>query len=282
MALTGEWDIPFTLYCDARGDLNLNTATGYRYLLVQSACEMGPAVRSTKDNVPQGDGSILHRRFLTGVEARLTMQLWHDDDPACGTVLREMLDELSIYEWQLLNSPDNFGRLIWQPSGYGDLRMLDDIRLLEPMTVRVPESGLGVTVTFVVDTQWPYAMDITENQEPLNVTAINAGTTDFYPVFKIYGAPGTGSPAFTIYNMTTGLKIVYNAALPGGFNVPPTPQYVEIDTFRNTVYVNGDGAKAIQCIDMLQTDFFTLVPGDNDLVLSGAWAGDVLWNNAWI
>lgn len=264
MAATGQWNVPFVL-TSPYGDLNLNAATGDRYLLVQSGCEMGAPLRVTKDNVPQGNGSIMHRRFESGYECTLTMQLWVDDDPACDDDLVRMVDAINLHARGLLNAGDNQGRLRWSPTGQNE-RMLDDIRLLERVEIQVPESGIGVTVTFAVDTAYPYAQEYTQQLTSLNATLTNTGTVAYWPVVKVFG----NTSAFTLTNVTTSKQLVYS-----GTNIPAL-SYVEIDMFRNTMYLNGSGANLISSLNMLTSDFFPLEVGANALTITGATA-DVLW-----
>lgn len=264
MAATAEWDVPFVL-TSPYGDLDINSATGDRYLLVQSGCDMGAPLRVTKDNVPQGNGSIMHRRFESGYECTLTMQLWDGDNPACDAALVRMLDAINKHARGLLNAGDNQGRLRWTPTGANE-RMLDDIRLLERVVVQVPENGLGVQVTFAVDTAYPYAQEYTQQSTALNATLTNTGTVAYWPVVKVFGP----TSAFTLTNVTTGLQMVYSGTAIGGGD------YVEIDMFRNTMYLNGNGANRISSLNMLTSDFFPLEVGANALTITGATA-TVLW-----
>ena len=192
MAANVEWDIPFTL-TSPEGTLALNAATGDRYLLVPQSCDMGADVRAETDNVPQGDGSILHHRFETGYHCNLTIQLWVGEEPACGEDVRRMLDTLNLHVRALLNAGDNEGRLTWLPSGYPTVgaRMLDDIRLNERLVATLDSNGI-VVCTFAIDTAYPYAMDLTQTVTNIpsggaSAPIVNAGTTDFYPVIKVYG-----------------------------------------------------------------------------------------------
>lgn len=271
MAATGEWaGVPFVL-TSPYGTLNLNDTSGDRYLLIPSGCDMGAALRVTKDNVPQGNGSILHRRFEEGYVCNLQMMLWKDDAVACGADLVSMLDDLNLHVRGLLNAGDNQGRLAWLPSGSGSYRMIDDIRLLERLVVAAPDDGGGTVVTFAVDSAYPYAQDLTQQSTALNATLNNTGTVAYWPVVQVFGA----TSAFTLTNVTTGKLVQYaGTAIPGG------GQYVEIDMFRNTMYLNGNGANLISGLNMLNSDFFALEPGNNALTITGATA-TVLWAPAY-
>jgi hypothetical protein len=275
MAATGEWvDIPFTLMSPF-ATLSLNDASGDRYLMVPQGCNMGASLRTSKTNIPQQDGSILHRRWFSGYECTLTLDLWYNDEPACGDDLVRMLDALNGVCWSLRDAGDNEGRLLWTPTVRA-VRMLDDIRLLEELVVNPRQDGPGVLCTFAIDTVYPYAQNFTQITTALPDTLSNGGTAEYWPVFQIDGP----ASAFTLTNTTTGLSIVYDSSLPGGITVPGG-SYVEIDCFRSTAFINGDGANAIGSIDIPSSDFFSLVPGDNVLTLSGGLTGDALWADAW-
>lgn len=272
MAATAEWvDIPFTLQ-SPYATISLNAATGDRYLMVQSGCDMGAPLRVTKDNVPASDGSILHRRWFSGYEARLSLMLWYNDEPACGADLVRMMDTLNGICWSLRDAGDDEGRLLWTPTGKA-IRMLDDIRLLERLVAVVGESG-GVTCTFAVDTAYPYAQDFTQISTALGATVNNTGTAEYWPVIQV-----SGSSTFVITNTTTGLEMVYNANLPGGVT-PGVGDYIEFDFFRNTAYLNGNQDNCKGGIDIGESDFWSLIPGNNTITLSSG-SGTMLWAPAY-
>jgi phage-related protein len=95
----------------------------------------------------------------------------------------------------------------------------------------------------------------------------NTGNAVMYPVFQV-----TGGGAFTLSNDTTGLAIIFTGSYSG---------YAEIDTFRNTIYQNGSGANLKDGIDVENSDFFGLVPGNNVISISGG-SVTVLWQAAWV
>lgn len=281
MAATAEWaEIPFVLH-SPYDDITFNLTTGDRYLLIPGSCDMGAEVRSTKDDIPQADGSILHHRFFTGYEARMAAMLWVDNAPACDADLVRMIDRLNGVCWSLLNAGDNEGRLSWLPSGLVDYRMLDDVRLSERLAIASPDDGRGTICSWHLDTSFPYAQNLTQQSTALDATITNTGTAEYWPVFRISG----GATLFTLTNTTTGLSIVYNSSLPGGIGTGAFG--VEIDTFRNTAYLitgspvgPGDGADAMGSIDMNLSDFWSLATGANACTIVGA-TGTVLWAPAW-
>src|SRR4051794_36163032 len=92
-----EWDVPFWLETTA-GTLRFNdTSSGASglFALVPEGCKAQRDLRIVSDPVPQADGEIFHRRFRSGTEVTLQVQLWEtENDMACGSVLREMYEEL--------------------------------------------------------------------------------------------------------------------------------------------------------------------------------------------
>jgi hypothetical protein len=279
-----EWNVPFVLQTPG-GNLNLNDLAGPLYLLDATACDAGAEIRDTKENVPQADGSLLHRRFYTGYDCKLAMSYWENaTTPACEDVATDMHDDMMRC---LRSLQDGDGRLLWTPTGKAQ-RMFDAIRLLDRMTLRPQgsEQGLLLGASFTLDTPFPYAQDAAEtvtdfSGSNLTQTLDNTGSAPFYPVWKIYG------PIFyfTISNVTTGLDIIYDADLPGAVGIGGG-DYAEIDTFRNTIYLNGDGANLKPGIDIENSDFFPLAVGDNQITVSGegtfpAPDVDCLWQPAW-
>lgn len=281
MAANAEWEVATELL-SPEGSLFFNDPTGFRYILVPQACDMGADLRVTKDNITQFDGSIFHRRWTTGYQCQLTLQLWKDTEPACDQDVREMIDTVNLYAFALLNAGDNQGRLLWQPTGYGDRRMLDDIRLLERVTASVTDEGVTV-MTFAVDTVYPYAQDLTQITSNILASAsgmvTNVGTATYWPVFQVNG-PLT---SFTLSNDTEGLNIVYDATLATAAGLPAVGggDYIEIDTFRGTAFLNGSGSDMLPGFDWLLTDFWGLGVGTTTWSLVGATDVDMLWAAAW-
>ncbi len=257
-------------------NLTLNGASGDRYLILNERCDGGADVRVTFDNIPESDGQLNHRQYLTGYKMRLAIALWVDQEPACGQDAQEMLDTLGAHI-NALRNPTGVTRIIWHPDGLAE-RMINDIVLLEKPVVTVEPLGAEgiVTVTFAVVSPFPYEMSEAE-QTPRTIadgateTLDNQGSTRFWPVFQVNGA----TSAFTISNAANGQEIVYNGtAIAGG-------HMVEIDCFRGTVYLDGDQANRLDGIDFLNTDFFALESGPNDITITGADC-IVLWNDAYL
>ncbi len=258
------------------GTLALNADSGSRYLTLNERCDAGADLRTTFDNIPQSDGQLNHTQYLTGYKMRLALALWDDQEPACGQAAQGMLDELGLHI-DALRNPTGTTRIVWTPEGYAS-RMINEINLMEKPVVTVEPGGTEgiVTVTFAVVSPFPYEMSESE-QTPDTIadgateTLVNNGSTRFWPVFKVNGS----TSAFTISNAQTGEEIVYNGdTIAGG-------HYAEIDCFRGTVFLDGSSSNLLNGINFELTDFFALIPQENDITIGGA-SCDVLWNDAFL
>lgn len=276
MPAVANWASPyqFDLTNPYNGTMSFNvqTASGL-YLLDQSKCKFRVGVRSTKSNVPQSNGSILHTRFLSGAEMDLSIQLWEENDKiACDTVLQNMLDDLSGALLSLLNAGDNEGRLAWEVAG-GNERMLDDIRLLVYPDAEVLDSGLTV-VTCTIDSKYAYAEDLTQQLTTItsggSQVLTNTGTSETFPVYKVKGT----FSSFTLTNTTTGESLVYSGT------TITSPDYVEFDSFNNTAFLNGNSTDELPSLDITSSLFPVLGTGANTVTITGADV-DVLWNPSW-
>jgi hypothetical protein len=286
-----EWDcIPITL-STLQGTLNFNTpdvlgtGEGGFYLLRREECRMGFTLRSTVDDISADDGSIVHKVLASGYEVRLSAELWafpgtdgNRGEPASGAVLVEMNDLLMRH----LNRcrDDGLARLIWTPTGGSPQRMIDDLFWTDD-----EESSNGGgndqvwVMTWGMRSPFPYAQDAAENTTTItdgnSDTLLNAGTARFYPVIKIYG-PATD---VTITNDANDGIIHYDSAQPGAVAIGGG-DYVEVDTFRQTAFLNGDVANRLPGIDPFVTEFFKLEIGNNLIGVTGADI-DILWQSAW-
>lgn len=259
-------------------DLTFNVPTGsedWIYLLIPEACSGKVAqVRVSEDNIPQADGSILHRRFTTGYQLQLSVSLWQDrETPACSDVVAAMAQRLSGCLRSILNSQE--GRVTFQEGETGEVRLVDQVRLRD---YSLAIDGPLTAITFILDSPFPYSLTFTQDIIDISdgmETIFNEGNVDFWPVVKVFG-PET---AFVIGNDTLGELITFDAGLPGG-QVIPSGHFAEFDFFRNTCYMDGDQADLLACLDPTQTDFFPLISGANDISTTAA-SIEVLKNDAW-
>ena len=275
------------------------------YMLDPAKCSAGTARRVTRTNIAQADGEITHRKFKTGYVMELTMQLWEDPEAeiACGATLVEMIDQLMFF----LNAIENAdGRIQWTPTGYaGGDRMLDAVRVLGPsgdgqsgfvsVVQSIDENESLVSLTFALITPFPYANDVAIADDPPG-TLTNSGNTEYFPSTGTYPgititASGADVSAFTLANNSNldeqgnAKQIVFDATLPGG-QVIPNGQYAVIDCFRNTIYLNGVVSPANNlkpCINIMESDFWGLLPGANVVALSGdaAAVADIFYTAAY-
>lgn len=270
-----EWHVPFSIVSQF-GTLTLNAASGDRYLLAPDSCSSGAELRVQIDNIPTGDGGIVHDVYSSYYIATLAMQLRVDDAPACGEDLNRMFQTLTRH---LLGMRREVGRLYWTPTGYAQ-RLLDNV-ILTARPTHTLEGELLSLVSFTVASPFPYAITAAQTTTTIldgaSATLVNDGDTDTYPVVKVYGP----TAEFYITNITTGMLLHYNSSLPGAVAIGPG-DYVELDFFRDTAYLNGSGANRKPGINVIESDFFPITPEPtgNQISLAGA-SADILWNQAW-
>lgn len=290
-----EWSIPFTLKTP-KGTLKFNTGQGGSgvnandlYLFDEAKCHAGLAsLRTQNDDSPQSDGAIFHRSFKSYYVASLDVELWlgapGSADPACEADRVRMLDNLMLHvnalvDPELADLEAGNCQFKWDPSGAIPARMMNQVRLLTwpQETLETPL----MTLAFELESPFPYTMDVAETVTVIDAseTVTNLGTTDFFPVFKVHGPVSQ----FSIQNATDLMFIDYDAALPGAVAIAGG-HYAEIDTFHNTIFLDGNGANLMAGLDVATSDFWQLVVGANSLsytsdnVLSSC---EMLWNNAW-
>src|SRR6185295_4647970 len=111
----------------------------------------------------------------------------------------------------------------------------------------------------------------------------NSGTAPFWPVFKVYGP----FDSFQIENSSNldddgnPMIILYQDILPGAVPIGGS-DYIEIDCFRNTVYLNGSGDTRKAGINIIESDFWNLIVGNSTVTVSGGGSNaapnvDILW-----
>lgn len=290
-----EWGVAHSLE-GPLGTLALNqteAVTGRRYQILSGGYKIVPSLRVVQDNLSQTDGAQLHPRWKTGLVATMTIRYQingqgvPDYVPACGEDLRVMHEMLMRQLDSIRHlSPTADQRLHWTPTGAGD-RMLTEVQTLtwaDPVW-----NDDGTTVTFALETPFPYAIDLTEINTPIaaGATAVitNNGSSEIRPVIEIIAS---GSPISTFTIVNTGvldelgnpLEIRYDASLPGA-HVIAAGHFLEIDLFKGTATLDGDvDGTYIAGIDASLSDFFPLAVGANPITILGA-AGIVKWNPAW-
>jgi hypothetical protein len=279
MSVNLEWDVPHTLTSPA-GDVDMNQpgfllddgVTHAWYLLRANPYTIIPALRATRDDLSQADGTSLQTPYISGLVASLYVEYWVSgagldcpDEPACGSQLRQM-DEFLTLNLNALRkqsaTPDGSQRLLWQPTGVVGRRMLTQILVAQWMDP-VPfdaGGGTGMAVTFAVATPFPYALD----EDAVNydigdggdMLIPNDGNADYSPVILLAGS----SSSFAITNEDTGEVVSY----VGPDAVAGTG---EIDFF--TANISSFGTDLIADLDPTVTTFFTIPPGGADIAVDG-------------
>lgn len=279
--MISDWAVPFhltsQLYSADLLDFNVAIPGLGTYYLRPDGCSLTNTVRAGKENVPQDDGAIFHRRFVAGMEMTLAIQLWADEDKyACKAQVQEMTDTLMGYLYNLINAGDNEGRISWEPWGV-NARMLDDLRLWTYPIEELVAENAGVEIQVTLDCELPYEEDLLQLSPALPGVLVNGGNRGTFPVYIIEGP----FSVFTLENTTTGDIIGYNAAQPGAVPVGGG-DYIEINTFKNTAFLNGDGADLLPGIVYAYSDFKELPMGASTFTLIGdATTGHALVNAAW-
>ena len=94
----------------------------------------------------------------------------------------------------------------------------------------------------------------------------NDGNVEFWPVIKVHAGGGSVS-AFQIED-DHGHLIDFDSQYNG---VPvPSGGYAEIDTFRGTIFANGDGADLSGALVAVTSEFFPILPGANSISAIGS------------
>ncbi len=288
-----EWENLYQLITP-EGTLDLNDRSvdpGHGvYLTVKEGADSGTDVRSTSDPVPQGFGTIWHRGFANGYVLKLTVEYWV---PGTGNALvpateltnptAQEMDDVMMRHYRSIF--DGGGRILYAPAGL-PVRLADDLfAIAKP---QFSEGQAQMTTVLEFGSELPYLIDFTQTLTQLSAgsptaTLTNTGSAPYYPVFRVYG----DFDYFVLTNETTEMQIIYDDTLPGAVAVD-SPDYIEIITFRNTVYLNGDGASRKAGIYIPTSDFWTLDPGDNIVTIEGAGGStgngpnvDILWQAAW-
>lgn len=258
-----------------------------------------PGVRGDAPDRSQAHGAVEPgRQFLPPKLVTIEGELW------AATVEAAWSDWDAIAA-QLESMLDTAAELKWQRTGGDEVQMLSRVAgvaapriegtglpLVYQLTLRAADPRVYSQTEQSDDTTelvagsggafgWPYGYPYSYgdfNSGGL-LTVTNGGTVDTYPTVRLYGP--LVAPSFR--NLTTG-KVL---ALPG-LSIP-AGDYAEVDTAASTIRLNGSStASLLRYLDAETSEFWPLVPGDNDLRLQAASSFDssslarVLWRDAWI
>jgi hypothetical protein len=265
-----EWGVPFTLVT-AFGTIDFNDrneSSAKRWILDPTGCSLIGPPRSLVEDRPQENGSIVQRSFRPGMSLKLTVEYWVGGAD-CGVSFREAHDELMGHVAAMLWQE---GTLTWEPTGFDDAlvdrRQLRNLRWTEQDEPDIDDAG-RTKVTYGFRTRYPYEVDETLQSTAIadgaTATITNEGNTDYMPLIRIDGA----SSGFTITNADViddesfPAQVIYDSSLAGG---------EEFDFFEDSGPVQG--------LDIINTDFFPIVPGGNDISVTGA-SITVFHRNAW-
>lgn len=280
--MIAEWDVPFRL-TSPRGTLDFNTedsGSGGLFVLDAAKCEAIAPLRFVRDSIPQASGSILHREYVEGYTLKLVGKLMEERDKiACKSLIREMWDELGLHTNALLcelhadeNAVDE-RRIQWSPTDYGQDRILLYVRMFEGATLSFDDLP---TFSFALHSPFPYGVDATETTTTIvdgaTVTIDNPGNCPIYPNVKAFG-PAT---AFTYRSETLELEMIYDDSRPGAVTIAGG-DYAFFNHFANSAYLNGDEGNLKAGIDPEASDYFPLLPGENEISAVGADI-DLIWN----
>lgn len=296
--MISDWTYPFSLVTP-EGTLLLNWTdpdSGRRFQLNPAKCNASLPIRSTEDDVPQGDGKIPHRRWRSGYGAHLAIEPliapvgaspylvdpYGEASPACDGDLVDMLDLLGLHLNAMIRTGLVSGlpnaRLIWTPTGHAN-RMLDRCQYLAAAIPQATEGSLGGTqLEFDIDSPYPYYISEAETQTVIYdggtasvVNVRNEGNTDGFLVAEVFGP----SDAFILENLSitdldnVPLHLAYSDALPGADDID-AGDWIEFDFFTGRANLNGNQANRRAGIDYRQSTYFPLIPGDNLLACIGA------------
>lgn len=299
--MIAEWDNPWWL-TTPEGTLPLNQeygTTGWVFQLNPEKCSAALPVRTTDDDVPQGDGKIPHRRWRSGYGIHLAIEPLKSvgGELECpeGSDLVAMVDLLDLH----LNSMIRTGlvsgfpnaRLIFTPGGGvspTDNRMFDRCQLAGTPTPSFDGALGGFQCEVDIDTPYPYYISEQETDSVVYeggtsaiTTITNDGTTDYYPVVQLFGSASL--VIVTNYSILDldgePLQLIYDSSLPGASIISPG-DYVEVVFFEGKAFLNGNEANRKAGLDMRYTELWPLIPGEN---LIGAFGGEALikWNHAY-
>lgn len=256
------------------GPLLADGVTNAFFLLKPNPYTIVPTrFRAVEDDLSQADGTSLQPPYISGLVATLYCEYWvaingNRDTlkPACDAQLEQMDFLLTLHLNALRTqgpTPDGTQRLLWQPTGYGQRRMLTQVLLSQWMAPQPfdAEGGVGMAVTFGIATPFPYAIDETAVDIDIGdgdtVLVPNAGNADYSPVVIVDGT----TAEFAITRVDTGEVVSYIG--PDSITTS-----AEIDFF--TANIASGGTDLIADLDPTVTDFFVIPPGGCEVTSVGA------------
>jgi hypothetical protein len=264
-----EFSAPVT-FETPRGNLTMNNL-GDNYFITKVSGMDGAELRTPTDHRSQRDGGIVHR-FFRGHVFPVVEGYFKASTVASRNAME---DTLKGYLGSTIRTDAR-----WRVTQSGQAERFLTVRQYQPCVIE-PADGIIHNFMFgLISSRECYWMDLAETDTTINSGAsaniTNAGNTDMFAVFQVYAGAGTGT-AFTISNATTGFEIAAT-----GMSIA-AGHYVEIITWRQTMYEDGTGANQLGFLDESGSDFFSLQPGVNSISLAGDFDHVLVKsNNAWV
>jgi hypothetical protein len=263
------------------GDLLFNPAgavNGFYLENVQSTASL----RTAMETRPQADGGLIYPSFRNVRQVVLQgwIKAWQPGDTET-----EVLEARQLLMDELEGKTDSLKRadgiLKYTPTGLA-ARRVHKLRLMDDVVI---QGNVGIRKTYQITliSPDPIAYDETVSDETRtntgNVTCVNDGNVDVFPVIRVEG-PWTNSSPVVVTNVTTGLSWTVEDTTASDTN------YIEMDHGANTL-VNHNGDSFIRYLNPGISDLFPLVPGSNTVSLAGSGMTasttfTVTWRNGWV
>lgn len=291
-----EVAIPITL-TTTTGSVSFNPQAGWGYVLSDVQGMDFPSLRTTIEPVPQRDGEVVYSTFKGGRHFTLQGYIrFTGDDLSDRRVLEDTLRAT------VNGAVHEDATLTFTPSGASTRQMT--VRLEAPLQIQssgfIKQFMIGlVAADPVIYSDFEYTLSSTDLDStatggsltfpftlptsfgdynaPGELIITNGGNADVSPVIRIYG--GLTDPTIVHMNTQKNVSLV-GTVQPGDF--------WELDFKNETIYLNGDRTLAlIGKLDVANSEFFTLLAGDNTLRISGTSPdssayGQVIWRDGFV
>lgn len=244
---------------------------GAGYMIQSITGADGADIRNPTENRPHKQGGIVHRFYEAA-------SIWTVEGlvlPEGSRSVRTQLDDALKGAVRKCLQLD--GRYFFHPSG-GDLRFRT-VRQYGPVDISRADNGIAGprTFSFTLYSEDPHSYKATQDSTDIAAgtsgAVPNAGNVETWPVIKIHG-PIAGAHV-TITNTDTGFLLEFlSATIASG-------HYWEVNTFNETIYLDGNSTNELPQLDLSTSDFFSVEAGGSNISADGADI-TVLSNSAWI
>lgn len=288
-----ESGIPYQLITSS-GTINFNRYQDSTFIKLDSVEGLTGVVRGASQNRPGRHGQRVRNRLKGGMFPVLNGTFVHDGPDtqeamriALEQACHDMLDETGTLRWMPSNANGSWHYAKVQINEPGMQTQGDMLKTFQIPLISEKPFGLGDHhevdtsavsggggLSFPAGPFYPITYDV-----PTGGPALpnNTGTLESWATYRIYG-PIT-NPAFE--NITTGGLVVFKTGV-----VIPAGAYVEIDTWEETVYYNGDSEQPYErYVDSTITEYTPLARGVNSVRLLGsnttsATKARIIWDDA--